>query len=110
MNEDFDFRAVCQVNLPSTFPSCIVSVLIPVPLQFNSFQESQGRNLLTGPVAPSPVSMMKRLINQRFTEDEIIDRQHELGNKQVNKVNRKWSSLCEHLCLLVLSLYVEAIL
>ena len=86
MNEDFDFRTVCQVNLPSTFPPCIVSVLIPVPLQFDSFQEYQNQNLLTG---PTPVSMMKRLINQRFTEDEIIDRQRKDDNEQVDKVNRK---------------------
>jgi hypothetical protein len=97
----FRFQNCIPSEPPIDLP-VIVSVFISWQLQFDSFQEYQGRNLLSGPMSPNPGSMMKRLINQLFTKDEIIDRQHESDNERTNKVKGKLSSHYEHLCAFVI--------
>lgn len=44
---------------------------------FSTFQEHDGRNLFSGPIDPTPADLMKRLINDLFTKDEIMAREHE---------------------------------
>ena len=104
----FRFQNCIPSEPPIDLP-IIVSVLTSLQLQFDLFQEYQGRNLLSGPMSPSPGSMMKCLINQLFTKDEIINRQHESDNERTDKVKGNLRFHYEYLCVFVISLYIEAI-
>ncbi|CAF4153181.1 unnamed protein product [Rotaria sp. Silwood2] len=45
-----------------------------------------GRNLLSGTIPPTPAGLMKDLINELFTKEEIIDDKHEQINERTEKI------------------------
>ncbi|CAF3176877.1 unnamed protein product [Rotaria sp. Silwood2] len=45
-----------------------------------------GRNILSGIIIETPAGLMKTLINQLFTNEEIINRQHEQINERTMKI------------------------
>ncbi|CAF4893718.1 unnamed protein product [Rotaria sp. Silwood1] len=61
----------------------------PTPIQVPSDVPKvmyNGRNLLAGPIEPTPGGLMKQLINDLFTEDEIILGYHEQVNEKTDKI------------------------
>ncbi|CAF2631988.1 unnamed protein product [Rotaria sp. Silwood2] len=52
-----------------------------------------GRNILSGIIIETPAGLMKTLINQLFTNEEIINRQHEQINERTMKIKQAfWSN------------------
>ncbi|CAF3894735.1 unnamed protein product [Rotaria magnacalcarata] len=49
-------------------------------------QEFDRRNLLSGPIGPTPAFLMKRLINELFTKEEIMNSEHEQINERTKKI------------------------
>ncbi|CAF3688147.1 unnamed protein product [Rotaria sp. Silwood1] len=49
-------------------------------------QNYNGRYILSGIIIETPAGLMKTLINQLFTKEEIIDRQHEQINERTMKI------------------------
>ncbi|CAM4833454.1 unnamed protein product [Rotaria magnacalcarata] len=48
--------------------------------------EFDRRNLLSGPIGPTPAFLMKRLINELFTKEEIMNSEHEQINERTKKI------------------------
>ncbi|CAF3964082.1 unnamed protein product [Rotaria sordida] len=57
----------------------------PVPSDVPKVMYNE-RNILAGPIEPTPLGLMKQLINDLFTEDEIILGYHEEVNERTNKI------------------------
>ncbi|CAF1212537.1 unnamed protein product [Rotaria magnacalcarata] len=47
-----------------------------------------GRNLFSGPIGPTPAHLMKRLINELFTKEEMMAREHEKTNERTEKIKK----------------------
>ncbi|CAF1229297.1 unnamed protein product, partial [Rotaria sordida] len=56
------------------------------PLNVLPVIKYNGRNLLSGSIPPTPAGLMKDLINELFTKEEIIDRKHEQINERTQKI------------------------
>ncbi|CAF1206414.1 unnamed protein product [Rotaria sordida] len=50
--------------------------------------EHNGRNLFSRPIGPTPAHLMKNLINDLFTKEEIMAREHENTNERTEKIKK----------------------
>ncbi|CAF4123302.1 unnamed protein product, partial [Rotaria sp. Silwood2] len=67
-------RKVNKNPVPSETPSDLP------PIIYN------GRNLLRDPLSPTPGCLMKKLINELFTKNEIMEDNHEQENERTTKI------------------------
>ncbi|CAF1983905.1 unnamed protein product [Rotaria magnacalcarata] len=81
-----------QLNKNPT-PNAIPNEL-PTIVSFTSFYSSltlvlqlfDNRNLLSGPVGPTPAFLIKRLVNELFSKKEIMEGEHEQANERTEKI------------------------
>ncbi|CAF2923973.1 unnamed protein product [Rotaria sp. Silwood2] len=67
--------------------------------------EHGGRNLFSRPIGPTPAHLMKSLINDLFTKEEIMAREHENTNERTEKIKSEYYVLLRRfhcICLTVL--------
>ncbi|CAF4408489.1 unnamed protein product [Rotaria sp. Silwood2] len=67
--------------------------------------EHGDRNLFSRPIGPTPAHLMKSLINDLFTKEEIMAREHENTNERTEKIKSEYYVLLRRfhcICLTVL--------